>query len=354
MEETQTTVKGGEKVRDVYRDWEDMEWWDESCVRRQQWIDAGAHVEITPTDSEVAHKPGGVPLDVNSTSSADDGRVRVLFLHGLESSPLGTKPMCLAQTCRVCVPCLVPARPLLTMRRVCAALRAFRPHVVVGSSYGGAVLLALLQHGEWRGPAVALAPALGVLAPYSLWLPAPSARAPLVVVHGARDSTVPPAHSRALARSVRDSVVLDLTTGSATAADVLERLSSAHTALLVTDDTHPVQRLCATEPESPAVPTLCALVAALAARTAGSDPAQWLPAQPSRGILTALAVCASIAWQLPVHALALRCCPDDTSASDKTTVGQLSRVCAEATAFKAAEGCASSDDDDAKNKKKDQ
>ena len=333
------------RVRDVYREWAEEEWWEESVARRARWVAEGRHVEVAPADSPLARAAGGVPLDTESSSSSsssdDDGRVRVMFLHGLETSPLGTKPLCLAQDCRVCAPSLVPARPLLTMRRVCAALRAFRPHVVVGSSYGGAVLLALLQHGEWRGPALLLAPALGLLAPYSLWLPAPAARGPLVVVHGARDTVVPLAHSRTLARSVPDCLALDLTataaanTTAGTAEDVLARVAEAHTALLVTDDTHALQRLCAEAAESPAVPTLRALVAALAARGGSGDPARWLPALPSCGVATALAVCASIAWQLPVHALSLRCCPHDEEYGDDTQT--LAKVRAEAAAMKDAE-----------------
>lgn len=328
-----------ESVRDVYSEWSEEEWWKEIQARRARWVEEGRHVEVAPCDSPIAKNPGAVPLGAEN-SDRDDGRVRVMFLHGLETSPLGIKPLYLAQTCRVCAPSLVPARPLLTLRRVCAALRAFRPHVVVGSSYGGAVLLALLQHGEWRGPALLLAPALGLLAPYSLWLPAPAARGPLVVVHGARDTVVPPAHSRALARSVPDTLVLDLT-APAPATDVLARVAAAHTALLVTADTHALPRLCAADAESPAVPTLRALVAALAARGGSEDPARWLPAQPSCGVLTALAVCASIAWQLPVHALALRCCPADDDSdgggASTGTVGQLAKVRAEAAAIKDAE-----------------
>lgn len=39
------------------------------------------------------------------------------------------------------------------------ALRAFAPDVAVGSSWGGAVLLALREAGEWTGPLVLIAPA---------------------------------------------------------------------------------------------------------------------------------------------------------------------------------------------------
>ena len=285
-----------EKVRDVYREWDDRSWLEECCARRRQWVEAGAHVEVVPADCDIARAPGALPLDTDKeyddNNTPDDGRVRAMFLHGMESSPLGTKAMCIAQTCRVCAPCLVPAQTELTIDRVCAAMRAFRPHVLVGSSYGGAVLLALLQRNKWRGPTVLLSPALGLSEPFvhglpdidELWLPAPATRAPLIVVHGARDDAFPTEHCVQLVHSVRDSLVLDLAANTGKAADALERLSTAHTALLITDDTHELQRLCATDPESPAVPTLLALIAALAARTSDSDPSQWLQPPPSRNI----------------------------------------------------------------------
>jgi pimeloyl-ACP methyl ester carboxylesterase len=78
-----------------------------------------------------------------------------------------------------------------------AALREFHPHVLVGSSYGGAIAVELLQRGVWRGPTLLLAQAAlrrrqaPVLPPgVTVWL-----------VHGTRDAIIDPEDSRVLARS---------------------------------------------------------------------------------------------------------------------------------------------------------
>jgi pimeloyl-ACP methyl ester carboxylesterase len=82
-----------------------------------------------------------------------------------------------------------------------AALKANDIDVVLGSSFGGAVALELLARGDWKGPTVLLCPAHRLLAgraklPPSR-LPQPLA-APVLVVHGTRDETVPLEHSREL------------------------------------------------------------------------------------------------------------------------------------------------------------
>ena len=73
---------------------------------------------------------------------------------------------------------------------------------VVGSSFGGAVALALLQRGHWKGPTVLLCPAHNLIAdrarrvrPVSL---AGLDASRVVVVHGQQDTTVKPVDSRAL------------------------------------------------------------------------------------------------------------------------------------------------------------
>ena len=44
------------------------------------------------------------------------------------------------------------------------ALQSFRPDVIVGSSFGGAIVLELIQRGMWSGPAVLICPAHKVIA----------------------------------------------------------------------------------------------------------------------------------------------------------------------------------------------
>lgn len=87
--------------------------------------------------------------------------------------------------------------------------------VVVGSSFGGAVTLALLVEGRWEGPTVLLCPAHQNLArrmrrpatPGLATLPEARARR-VVVVHGTRDETVSVEDSRRLVEGSQARLVL--------------------------------------------------------------------------------------------------------------------------------------------------
>lgn len=84
-----------------------------------------------------------------------------------------------------------------------AALARHRPEVVVGSSFGGAVTLELLRRGAWRGPTVLLCPAWKLVAERAGQAPPPglaarAGAAPVLVVHGTRDEVVPLDHSQEL------------------------------------------------------------------------------------------------------------------------------------------------------------
>jgi predicted esterase len=75
--------------------------------------------------------------------------------------------------------------------------------VLVGSSFGGAIAVALLGLGAWRGPTVLLAPAAALLAvPNTL-----PAGATVTIAHGTRDDVVPMEDSRALAATGTPSLV---------------------------------------------------------------------------------------------------------------------------------------------------
>ncbi len=184
---------------------------------------------------------------------------RVLFLHGLESGPQGHKPRALRdagfEVTALQMPCgrsailrdpatlaalaaaalgltlaarrgaktfvsglaaVALARPLAL---ALATRRAFRRSVdvqlgalaragfdvLVGSSFGGAVALELIQRGAWRGPTVLLCPAHERVAARA-WRRPPAALASLpaeiargvVVVHGRADEVVPIEHARRL------------------------------------------------------------------------------------------------------------------------------------------------------------
>jgi hypothetical protein len=89
------------------------------------------------------------------------------------------------------------------------AIAGFRPDVIVGSSWGGAVASELVRRRHWRGPVVFLAPAyVKVLAaggaPDTLErleeLRRLSARQPMVILHDRKDDVIPFEHSEVLAR----------------------------------------------------------------------------------------------------------------------------------------------------------
>ncbi len=89
-----------------------------------------------------------------------------------------------------------------------AAIERHRPDVLLGSSWGGAVAVALIARGHWRGPTVLLAPAFQVVADRMATsdvardvatLQTTAADHPIVVFHDPTDATIPIAHSEALA-----------------------------------------------------------------------------------------------------------------------------------------------------------
>ena len=124
-------------------------------------------------------------------------RPRVLFVHGQESGPQGTKARLLAEHFEALTPQMDTRDFEACVRQIAAAIDAFHPDVVVGSSFGGAVAVALLQRGRWRGPTLLLAPAV-----VELGLPPRLPEGvPVTIVHGTRDEVVPIAGSLSLARS---------------------------------------------------------------------------------------------------------------------------------------------------------
>jgi hypothetical protein len=121
--------------------------------------------------------------------------LRVQLIHGLEGSPQGAKAQYLRRYFDVNAPSMdtgdFPA--CVAIQR--AALEASPPDVLVGSSFGGGVAVALLAGGAWRGPTLLLAPAVGYLG----LAPRLPEGVPVVIVHGARDALVPIEDSRVLA-----------------------------------------------------------------------------------------------------------------------------------------------------------
>ena len=123
--------------------------------------------------------------------------VRVQFIHGLEGSPRGAKAQLFAAHFDACTPAMNTGDFEGCVERHRQTLAPFGPDVLVGSSFGGAIAVALLQRGHWTGPTLLLAPAaLRVgLAP---WLPD---QVHIWVLHGVHDSVIDIADSRRLVRS---------------------------------------------------------------------------------------------------------------------------------------------------------
>jgi hypothetical protein len=124
-------------------------------------------------------------------------RLKVQFAHGLESSPLGNKARLFAQHFDALTP-EMDTRDLASCVEVHrAAIASFRPDLLIGSSFGGAVVVALLERGLWRGPTLLLAQA----ARYYL----PNCKLPegvrVTLVHSPEDEVVDIEGSRALAKT---------------------------------------------------------------------------------------------------------------------------------------------------------
>lgn len=133
----------------------------------------------------------------------------VLFFHGLESGPQGHK----ARWLRAHYDAATPQLPTLesleaTLAAARAALATEAPRVVVGSSYGGAVAVALAREGLVTVPMVLIAPAAQKVGVVNA-LPA-GARA--VIFHARRDPIVPYEDSIALADGSRAHASVSLVT----------------------------------------------------------------------------------------------------------------------------------------------
>jgi hypothetical protein len=126
-----------------------------------------------------------------------DPLLRVLFIHGLESNPQGTKARFLASRFEALTPAMDTSDFAGCVAAQAAAIEQFSPHVVVGSSFGGGVAVSLLAQRLWRGPTVLLAPATTLLG----LAPVLPDGVAVTIVHGVHDAIVPLADSRALAAS---------------------------------------------------------------------------------------------------------------------------------------------------------
>jgi len=85
--------------------------------------------------------------------------IKIMFLHGREGTPEGTKPTFLKECgYKVIAPALPKVNWELSMRRAEDCFRNFQPDIIVGSSRGGAIAAAL-EVGWWDTPKILIAPA---------------------------------------------------------------------------------------------------------------------------------------------------------------------------------------------------
>jgi pimeloyl-ACP methyl ester carboxylesterase len=124
-------------------------------------------------------------------------KTRVQFIHGLEGSPQGSKARVLAEHFDCVTPAMDTSDFESCVTLQAEVIRSFGPHVLVGSSFGGAVAVELLRRELWRGRTLLLAQAAFKHNPRA-HLPAET---PVWIVHGTWDTLVDPADSRRLART---------------------------------------------------------------------------------------------------------------------------------------------------------
>jgi pimeloyl-ACP methyl ester carboxylesterase len=125
---------------------------------------------------------------------------KVLFLHGLDAQPGGVKPTFLAARGHdVSNPALPREDFDASVRIAKNALQTQRPDVVVGSSRGGAVAMAMKPDGL---PLILLAPA------WRFFLDQPTLVGPVHIIHSPADSLIPIDHSKELRRLFPDQVIL--------------------------------------------------------------------------------------------------------------------------------------------------
>lgn len=123
--------------------------------------------------------------------------LRVQFVHGLESSPQGNKARRLAEAFDALTPGMDTRDFAACVDVQARALAQFAPQVLVGSSFGGAVVVELLARGVYTGPVLLLAQAAVHYRPDAA-LPE---RVYVTLVHARGDEVVPFAGSERLART---------------------------------------------------------------------------------------------------------------------------------------------------------
>ena len=143
-------------------------------------------------------------------------RIKVHFVHGLESSPSSRKALLLKEYFDAETPAMDTSNFQQCVDVHQAALKRRVPDVLIGSSFGGAVVLALLQRGLWQGPTLLLAPAMSH---YDLE-PVLPAEIPVLLVHATLDDVVSVEDSRSIAQANSNAELIEVDDDHALSATV--------------------------------------------------------------------------------------------------------------------------------------
>ena len=140
--------------------------------------------------------------------------MKILYFHGRKSTPKTRKAEHIRQNTKhdVFVPFYPsqegePAQTLPTCYEIAKkSLQEYRPDVVIGSSYGGGILLKLVHEGVWTGPSLFLAGA-GVRYGITQELPP---ELPALLIHGTQDRVIAVEDSRILAASSDNALLIEI------------------------------------------------------------------------------------------------------------------------------------------------
>lgn len=135
------------------------------------------------------------------------GRAKLLYLHGKEGACEGTKGRYLRGLGKYDVCCehydtgsrgddwrdFLPNCVEVSRQ----AIQKHNPDLIIGSSFGGGVLLSLVQKGLWTGPCIFLA---GAGIQYGM-MPVLPENQPVILIHGTEDFLIPLEDSIRLTRS---------------------------------------------------------------------------------------------------------------------------------------------------------
>ena len=140
--------------------------------------------------------------------------MKILYFHGRKSSPKTRKAEHIRKrtTHDVFVPAYPsqegePAQTLPHCYEIAKnALLEYQPDIVIGSSYGGGVLLKLVHEGLWTGPSLFLA---GAGVRYGITQKIPP-QLPVLLIHGTQDKIIPVEDSRILAASSDKALLIEI------------------------------------------------------------------------------------------------------------------------------------------------